>query len=231
MWTVISLALIGSMGRENWYSVDWVLRQIGTGLGQALKPSSDPYGEWVKGVVDTARLSLRLRDQLSQGLDSEATQQLLAAQAAAEWQTSWWGAWLNWVNSVAVLFMKLVLQVSHAWLIAFYTVIGPLAAVCLLMPWTRRIFWGYCRTYLSICLWPALFAVAERVMQGVPFTWIFGNVRTALTSRDPFVVAAAVGHGTFMMIVCNIVFFFVYLGIPIAASRLVNATGTPFRNR
>ena len=128
VWTVISLALIGSMGREDWYSIDWVLRQIGAGLGQALKPSGDPYGEWIRGVVDTARLSLLLRELLSRGLESEATQQLLAAEAAAEWQTSWWGAWLNWVNSVAVLFMKLVLQVSHAWLIAFYTVIGPLAA-------------------------------------------------------------------------------------------------------
>ena len=159
------------------------------------------------------------------------TEKLLAAQAVAEWHTSWVGALLDWINSVGVLFMKMMLQVSHAWLVAFYTMIGPLAAMCLMTPWTRRIFWGYCRTYLSICLWPFLFAVAERVAQAVPFGYMFAVVRTAGTTSDPWIAAAAVGRGGIMMLVCNVLFFFVYLGIPLAAARLVNAAGVPFRNR
>ena len=76
-----------------------------------------------------------------------------------------------------------------------------------------------------------VFGALELVNQGIPFAFFFKGVKEAGTASDVTVVVGAVAQGTFMMLVCNVVFFFVYLGVPVATVLLVNASGKPFRNR
>ncbi len=232
VWALGGLVAISSLGAGQWYSVDRALRELGTALGEYMKPGEDPLRRWVEQVVLTAEVSRRLQMVLGTG-GGEAPDSAALAQAiaVAEWHSAPFGATLHWLNGAGVFVMKMILQTSLAWLLAFYTMLGPVVAVTLLLPGTRGIFWGYCRMYLSLCLWPALFGVAERVAQAVPWAGAFAGVQAASGSRDALELANALSQATAMMFIANVMFFFVYLGVPIAAVKLVNAAGAPFRSR
>jgi len=130
------------------------------------------------------------------------------------------------INTAAIFVMRLVVQVAYVWLSAFYMMIGPLAVPFVILPQTRQVFVGWLRTLISIALWPWLFALAERLAVAIPYsTWIGtdrwdGSLVTGIS---------VMMQGQLMFLVLNIVFFFVYLGIPAAAYLLVTGAGRAFR--
>ena len=243
VWSFASFLLIGTVGwtgdvqdgtwmRQPWYSVDYTFRALGRGLGQLITPrDANPYREWIDQVIYTNEAVLNLRRLVSLGREPDELEKMASAAAVLEWHSSATGATLNWINSTGIIFMKILLQVSHAWLLAFMTQLFPLAAVCMVLPFTRRMFWAYCRAYLAVCLWPVVFGALELVNQGIPFAWFFKGVKEAGMTSDVTTAVSAVAQGTVMMFVCNVVFFFAYLGVPVATVLLVNASGKPFRNR
>ena len=130
------------------------------------------------------------------------------------------------LNATGIFLMRLILNVAFVWLVAFYKMIGPLVVPFVILPQTRSIFFGWFRTFASIALWPWLFALAERLSVAIPYsTWIGTDLYTGdLVSGINVIV-----QGQIMFLAINVVFFFVYLGIPIAAHLLVSGAGRPFR--
>jgi len=138
------------------------------------------------------------------------------------------GAALLILNGTAIWFMAAILQNIHAWLVAFYTILLPLVAPCLVLPWTRRIFYGWVRAYVSLCLWPMMFGICEIVAASVKwgaFLGVANNARGASLGQLAEQVVAAQGA----LVTTNVLFLFVYLSVPVASYMLVNAAGRPFR--
>jgi len=130
------------------------------------------------------------------------------------------------INTAAVFLMRLVVQAAFVWLIAFYKMIGPLVAPLVILPQTRHIFVGWLKTFISIALWPWLFALAERLTVAIPYsTWVGTDVYNgSLVSGIEAMI-----QGQLMFLVLNVVFLLVYLGIPVAAHLLVSGAGRAFR--
>lgn len=109
---------------------------------------------------------------------------------------------------------------------AFYQMVGPLVVPFVILPQTRHVFIGWLRTFIALSLWPSLFALAERLAVAVPYsTWIGTDGYTGGLISGIEVIML----GQFMFLVLNVVFFFVYLGIPVAAHLLVSGAARPFR--
>jgi len=138
------------------------------------------------------------------------------------------------LNGSAAYFEEILLQSVGAWLIVLYTIVGPMAAACLVLPATRSVFWGWMRAMCSLALWGALFGIAERVTQTVPAA-IAQNVNEAgaqcgLQATCPITqLAEAAVSLEVSLVLVNIVLLTIYLSIPVAASMLVNAAGRPFK--
>jgi hypothetical protein len=231
LWSGLAVITIGAFGREEWYAPDYVIRHAGQTLGRAVNPTQDVARPYVEVVASTARATEQLRTLVSQaGTDPNWMDKAGVVVGIAFLTSNPIGAWLLYINSTAVLMMKMLLQASYAFLIAFYTMMGPLVAVCLIVPPWRRVFWAYLRVYLSIALWPAAWGLCERALDGVTEGW-FGSMQGAWRSGDMMVVAQSVGVGATMTFIANCLFFFVYLGVPIATTMLVNSAGKSFRDR
>lgn len=228
LWAGISAIAIASIGQHAWYSPDYVIRRAGSYLGDKLQPG-DITRPYIETVAGTARASMRLRKLLAEG-DYDWGERAGAIVAVAFLTSNPIGAWFLYLNSIAVLLMKMLLQASYAFLVAFYTMMGPLVAVTLIVPPWRKVFWAYLRLYLAIALWPAAWGLSERALDGIMEGW-FRSTHGAYTSGDPFLVAQALGSGACMTFIANCIFFFVYLSVPVATTLLVNAAGRPFRDR
>jgi hypothetical protein len=130
-------------------------------------------------------------------------------------------------NAVGMYLMKMVMQISYAWLISFYWMLTPIVAPTAILPQTRGIFIGWLRTYLSIALWPMFFAFAERLALAIPWSAWLGVGETA---ADPLDLISSVMQGQIMLVIFNITFFFVYLSIPIASHMIISGAARPFRS-
>ena len=73
--------------------------------------------------------------------------------------------------------MKMVMQVSYAWLISFYWMLTPMVAPMVILPQTRGVFLGWLKTYVTVALWPMFFAFAERLALAIPWSAWLGAVR------------------------------------------------------
>jgi hypothetical protein len=130
------------------------------------------------------------------------------------------------INTAAIFVMRLIVQAAFVWLVAFYQMVGPLVVPFVILPQTRHIFVGWLRTLIALSLWPWLFAIAERLAVAVPYaTWIGTDQYNGSLASG----IEAIMQGQFMFLVLNVVFFFVYLGIPVAAHMLVSGATRAFR--
>ena len=122
--------------------------------------------------------------------------------------------------------MKMVMQVSYAWLISFYWMLTPIVAPMVILPQTRGVFVGWLKTYVSVALWPMFFAFTERLALAIPWTVWMHSSQGAQGTLD---IATSIAQGQIMLLVFNITFFFVYLSIPIASHLIVSGASRPFR--
>ena len=129
-------------------------------------------------------------------------------------------------NAVGIYLMKMIMQVTYAWLISFYWMLTPLIAPMVILPQTRSVFLGWLRTYISIALWPLFFAFSERLALAIPWSAWIGAADGA---ADIWAVIANVLQGEMMLLIFNITFFFVYLSIPLASYLIVSGASRPFR--
>jgi hypothetical protein len=130
------------------------------------------------------------------------------------------------INSVAIYIMKMVMQVSYAWLISFYWMLTPIVAPMVILPQTRGVFIGWLKTYVSVALWPLFFAFAERLALAIPWSaWIGATDGAA----NGFAVVSSILQSELMLLIFNATFFFVYLSIPIASHLIVSGASRPFR--
>ena len=91
---------------------------------------------------------------------------------------------------------------------------------------TRNVFLGWLRTYISVALWPVLFAFAERLALAIPWSAWLGVADGAVDGWD---FISRIMQGEMMLLIFNITFFFVYLSIPIASHLIVSGASRPFR--
>ena len=131
------------------------------------------------------------------------------------------------LNAIAIYLMKMVMQVSYAWLISFYWMLTPMVAPMVILPQTRGVFLGWLKTYVAVALWPLFFAFAERLALAIPWSAWLGEFDGAVTSWD---MATSWFQGEFMLLIFNITFFFVYLSIPVASYLIVSGASRPFRS-
>ena len=74
--------------------------------------------------------------------------------------------------------MKMVMQVSYAWLVAFYWMLTPLVAPMAIVPQTCGVFLGWLKTYVSVALWPMFLRLRGATSRtvGVP-GWVNSTAR------------------------------------------------------
>lgn len=204
-------------GLEQWI---W---KVGVYLGQQFNPGQGFLMEnFNRAVGQHSEVILNLQ-KIVPNLDSE-TQRMVEA---VTWQfSSPVVAGLVGVNAIAIYLMKMVMQVSYAWLISFYWMLTPLVAPMVILPQTRGVFLGWLKTYVSVALWPMFFAFAERLALAIPWSAWIGEFDGAANSWE---MATGWFQGEVMLMIFNIAFFFVYLSIPVASYLIVSGASRPFR--
>jgi hypothetical protein len=200
----------------------WIWR-VGVYLGQQFNPGQGFLMENFNNAVGASADSILT---IQKGMQGESTDGLRLAEAFA-WQLSTpYAAGLIALNGIAIYIMKMVMQVSYAWLISFYWMLTPLVAPMVILPQTRGVFVGWLKTYVSVALWPMFFAFAERLAIAIPWTvWMNGSGGR----QDIWETATFIAQGQIMLLVFNITFFFIYLSIPIASHLIVSGASRPFR--
>jgi hypothetical protein len=146
---------------------------------------------------------------------------------AVAWQfSSPYVAGLVGLNAIGIYLMKMVMQVSYAWLISFYWMLTPMMAPMVILPQTRGVFVGWLKTYVSVALWPMFFAFAERLAIAIPWSaWLGAGDGTT----DVWGLTVNILQGETMLAIFNITFFFVFLSIPTASYLIVSGASRPFR--
>ncbi len=130
------------------------------------------------------------------------------------------------INAAGIYIMKMVMQVSYAWLISFYWMLTPMIAPMVILPQTRSVFLGWLKSYISVALWPMFFAFAERLALAIPWSaWLGSGDGTT----DVWGLTVNILQGEAMLFIFNIAFFFVFLSIPIASYMIVSGASRPFR--
>jgi hypothetical protein len=214
----VLLSVGTAAGIEQWI---W---QVGVYLGELFTPTKGFLMEnFDKAIGRHAQQILEMQAGAVPNMRAEDSR----AMEAIAWQFSNpMVAGLVGVNAIGIYLMKMVMQVSYAWLISFYWMLTPLVAPMVILPQTRNVFLGWLRTYISVALWPMFFAFAERLALAIPWSAWLG---AADGSSDIWAVIANVLQGEVMLVVFNITFFFVYLSIPIASYMIVSGASRPFR--
>jgi hypothetical protein len=163
---------------------------------------------------------------LQRGLSGQEAEGWRLAQAFAWQLSSPYAAALIALNSIAIYIMKMVMQVSYAWLISFYWMLTPIVAPMVILPQTRGVFLGWLKTYISVALWPMFFAFAERLALAIPWgIWL----NASQGAQNTWDIATSIAQGQIMLLIFNITFFFVYLSIPLASHLIVSGAARPFR--
>ena len=204
-------------GLEQWI---W---NLGVYLGDRFTPGQGFLMEnFNRAVGQHSEVILKLQ-RIAPDLQPQ-TQRLVEAVA---WQfSSPLAAGFVGLNAIAIYLMKMVMQVSYAWLISFYWMLTPLVAPMVILPQTRGVFLGWLRTYVGVALWPMFFAFAERLAMAIPWSAWLGEFDGAVSAWD---MATRWFQGELMLLIFNVAFFFVYLSIPIASHLIVSGASRPFR--
>jgi hypothetical protein len=206
-----------SAGLEQWI---W---RVGVYLGQQFNPAMGFLMEnFNKAVGQHAGLFL-----LIQKIVPNMTSDDQRAVEAVAWifSSPYVGAFVG-LNAIGIYIIKMVMQVSYAWLISFYWMLTPLVAPMVILPQTRSIFLGWLKTYVSVALWPMFFAFAERLAVAIPWSAWLGAADSAVGGWE---VVTSILQGEIMLLIFNITFFLVYLSIPIASYLIVSGASRPFR--
>jgi len=204
-------------GLERW------LFDVGVYLGRQFTPDQGFLMEnFDKAVGQHGELILGIQRMIP--MLSEDVRRLVESIA---WQfSSPFVAGFVWLNAVGIYVMKMVMQVSYAWLISFYWMLTPMVAPMVILPQTRGVFLGWLKTYISVALWPMFFAFAERLALAIPWSAWLG---VADGTTDIWGLTVNVLQGEMMLAIFNISFFFVFLSIPIASYMIVSGASRPFR--
>lgn len=122
------------------------------------------------------------------------------------------------ISAAAALLVRVFLYATYTFLLVFHWVTMPLFAVTLVLPQSRRVFYGWLQSYISVCLWPLIWEVYDIIMFILPWTDL-----TGATSIDPFAVNIAdrFWASNFMLAVLNLAFITAYLSTPIVANKIV----------
>src|SRR5262249_16380033 len=129
-----------SAGLEQWI---W---RVGVYLGQQFNPNQGFLMENFNKAVGRHSDVILTLPQAPANLAPD-TQRMVEA---VVWQFSNpYGAGFVGLNAIAIYLMKMVMQVSYAWLISFYWMLTPLVAPMVILPQTRSVFIGWLKTYVS----------------------------------------------------------------------------------
>ena len=206
-----------SAGLEQWI---W---RVGVYLGQQFNPGGGFLMENFNRAVGQHSDVILTLQRIAPNLDAE-TRRMVEAVA---WQfSSPFVAGLVGVNAIAIYLMKMVMQVSYAWLISFYWMLTPLVAPMVILPQTRSVFLGWLKTYVSVAIWPLFFAFAERLALAIPWSAWLGQFDGAVSTWE---MATSWFQGELMLLIFNVTFFLVYLSIPVASYLIVSGASRPFR--
>jgi hypothetical protein len=153
-----------SAGLEQWI---W---RVGVYLGQQFNPTQGFLMEnFNKAVGQHSSLFLQIQ-KTGPNMPSEDQR---AVEAVAWIFSSPYVSVFVGLNAIGIYIIKMVMQVGYAWLISFYWMAAPIVAPMVILPQTRNVFLGWLRTYISVALWPMLFAFAERLALAIPWSaWI-----------------------------------------------------------
>jgi len=200
----------------------WIWR-VGVYLGQQFSPAQ---GFLIESLNNAVAANADAILTIQKGLLGDGTEAWRLAEAFAFQLSAPMAAGLIALNAIAIYIMKMVMQVSYAWLISFYWMLTPIVAPMVILPQTRGVFIGWLETYVSVALWPMFFAFAERLALAIPWAVWMNSSQGAQGTWD---IATSIAQGQIMLLVFNITFFFVYLSIPVASHLIVSGASRPFR--
>jgi hypothetical protein len=206
-----------SAGLEQWI---W---SVGVYLGHQFNPTDGFLMENFNQAVGQHSGLFLLIHQIAPTMTSEDQR---AVEATAWMFSSPYVSAFVGLNAIGIYVIKMVMQVSYAWLISFYWMASPLVAPMVILPQTRGVFVGWVRTYVSVALWPMFFAFAERLALAIPWSAWIGAADGA---GSGWAVVTSILQGEIMLLIFNVTFFLVYLSIPIASYLIVSGASRPFR--
>lgn len=126
-------------------------------------------------------------------------------------------------NAIGVLSVRALLYGMFTFAVVFHWVTAPLFATALVLPQTRRVFYGWLQSFLAVCLWPVIFAVLDRVMLIVPWATIAQSNEYTVGSITETAIAAFY-RGQVSLMVVEFAFIATYLAVPIIASKIVSGS-------
>ena len=205
-------------GLERWI---W---DVGVYLGQQFSPAKGFLIENYDKAVAQYADSILLLQQSAPNMRADDSR---AVEALAWVYSMPYTAGFIALNAIGIYIMKMVMQVSYAWLISFYWMLTPIVAPMVILPQTRGVFLGWLKSYIAVALWPMFFAFAERLALAIPWSAWMGATQGV---SDGWSIITNLAQGQIMLVIFNITFFFVYLSIPIASYMIVSGASRPFRN-
>lgn len=213
--TMVCVYVLATMGTAA--GLDQWIYQAGQSLGEMFSPRSGYLlAAHDQAVAQNAKFLIDLQAAAPQA-PSDAKQFLESVAFVLIQPSSVLGIL---VNAVAIHFIKLVLEATYVFLVAFYWILTPLVAPTAILPQTRHVFKGWVQSYVSVALWPFFMGIVERIAADIPWGDWMGL--SGLDVNDYVGAVTHWGQGQFMLLVLNVVFILVYLSIPVISAKVVS---------
>jgi hypothetical protein len=154
--------------------------------------------------------------QFSPGLSNDQVRQAL--NAFLQFWTSPYHAMLILLNGAAFTLLRQIYNVIMAVIVVIAWVTAPYVSWTVVLPQTRHIFKAWLLGYISVCTWPLLMGIFERIAQGLPWEkWMAGD----LSLSDPLGGMARWGQGQLILLIVNLALFVAYSSLPIISYKTV----------
>jgi hypothetical protein len=190
---------------------DWL------GYGQTSPPGS--LGQLTK-LTWQGVATLRGRTQELGGDRGE--HEYVASVAIAHFVATPWGALLVLLATVGSYISAIALQLIQATLVALLAILLPAMVPLAVLPWTRNVFWGYCRWFFALLLWAPLFRVVDALMLALHVQVLTVPLETALAADSTWTIAQLIPNSLAAGFVIHLAFFALQFMVPGLAHAIVH---------
>jgi hypothetical protein len=90
------------------------------------------------------------------------------------------------------------------------------------LPWTRSVFWGYCRWFFALLLWAPLFRVVDALMLALHVQVLTAPLEAALAADSTWTIAQLIPNSLASGFVIHLAFFALQFMVPGLAHAIVH---------
>ena len=196
----------------NLYPVtDWL------SYGQTSPPGSP--GQFAK-LMWQGVSTLRWRTETLGGDRSE--HDYVASVAITQWVSTPWGALLVLLATVGSYISSIALQLIQATLIALLAILLPVILPFAVLPWTRNVFWGYCRWFFALLLWGPMFRIVDALMLALHVQVLTAPLEAAIAADSTWTLAQVIPNSLAAGFVIHLAFFALQFMVPGLAHAIVH---------